>query len=104
MGRNRANSFCCGAGGGRIWMTSAGSAERPSEQRIKEALRIEGIQYFVTACPKDLTMYREAAKATASEALLQVKDLIELVEEAVGFESPSCSAPQTSTVGQTSAR
>ncbi len=27
--------------------------ERPSEMRIKEALGIAGVQYFVTACPKD---------------------------------------------------
>jgi Fe-S oxidoreductase len=38
MGRCRENSFCCGAGGGRIWGDDAGVIERPSENRIKEAL------------------------------------------------------------------
>ncbi len=88
MGRNRANSFCCGAGGGRIWMTDAGGAERPSEQRIKEALEIPGVKYFVVACPKDVTMYRDAAKNTGNEERLQVKDMIELVEEAIGSGEP----------------
>lgn len=86
MGRNRANSFCCGAGGGRLWMTNAGTAERPSEQRIKEALEIGGVKYFVVACPKDVTMYRDAVKTTGNEERLQVKDLIELIEEAIGSE------------------
>jgi Fe-S oxidoreductase/nitrate reductase gamma subunit len=88
MERNRANSFCCGAGGGRIWMTNSGTAERPSEQRIKEALQIPGLKYFVTACPKDFTMYSEAVKSTGNVARLQVTDLIELVEEAVDLKSP----------------
>ena len=93
MRRNRANSFCCGAGGGRLWMTDAGTAERPSEQRIREAMEIPGVKYFVVACPKDAAMYRDAVKTTGNERLLQVKDLIELVEEAVGpAESPTRAA------------
>ena len=93
MGRNRANSFCCGAGGGRMWMTGAGTAERPSEQRIREALEVPGVRYFVVACPKDLTMYKEAVKATGNEGRLEVKDLIELVEESIGAEDSSSHAP-----------
>lgn len=87
MERNRANSFCCGAGGGRIWMTSAGTGERPSEQRIKEALTIAGLEAFIVACPKDLNMYREAVKATGNQGRLVVRDLIELVEEATGGDA-----------------
>jgi Fe-S oxidoreductase len=83
MRRNRTNSFCCGAGGGRIWMTDTGTAERPSEQRIQEALEIPDLRYFVVACPKDVTMYQDAVKTTGNEARVQVRDLIELVEEAV---------------------
>ena len=83
MGRNRANSFCCGAGGGRVWMTDTGTVERPSEQRIREAAAIPGVRYFVVACPKDFTMYREAVKATGNEGRLEVKDLIEFVEDAI---------------------
>ncbi|MBI3043978.1 MAG: (Fe-S)-binding protein [Betaproteobacteria bacterium] len=92
MGRNRSNSFCCGAGGGRIWMTDAGAAERPSVQRIKEALQIPRVTYFVVGCPKDVTMFRDAVKTTGNEGRLQVKDLIELVEEAIGSDGDSCVA------------
>jgi Fe-S oxidoreductase len=87
MERNGANSFCCGAGGGRIWMTSTGTGERPSEQRIKEALAIAGLEAFIVACPKDIKMFREAVRATGNQDRLAVKDLIELVEEATGSDA-----------------
>jgi len=89
MGRNRANSFCCGAGGGRIWMgdTRVPGVPTPAEQRIHEALAIPGVKHFVVACPKDATMYRDAVKTSGQEGKLQVKDLIELVEDAVSGEA-----------------
>ncbi len=83
MPRNRANTFCCGAGGGRVWMDDSGLRERPSEQRIREAAALEGVVDFVTACPKDLTMYTAAAKATGHDGRLAVSDLIELVAAAI---------------------
>ena len=83
MGRCREASFCCGAGGGRIWMDDAGLRERPSENRIREATELGSVQYFVVACPKDVTMYEDAVKTTGQEGRIAVKDLAELVEEAV---------------------
>ena len=38
MPRNGAETFCCGAGGGRIWMDDGVFTQRPSESRIAEAL------------------------------------------------------------------
>jgi Fe-S oxidoreductase len=83
MPRNRDRSLCCGAGGGRIWMDETGVKERPSENRIREAANLDNVQYFVVACPKDLTMYRDAVKTAGQEHRIEVKDMIELVEEAV---------------------
>ncbi len=84
MPRNRRESFCCGAGGGRIWMKDApGGEERPAEQRIREALELEGVRYFVVACPKDLAMFQDAVKTVGAEKRLAVVDLAELVLEAV---------------------
>jgi len=95
MPRNGANTFCCGAGGGRIWMDDSGLAERPSEQRIREAAELTGVTDFVTACPKDLTMYTAAVKATGHEDRLLVSDLIELVAMAVDLplEAPAVNEP-----------
>jgi Fe-S oxidoreductase len=74
---------CCGAGGGRIWMEEGQVSERPSESRIREAAAVNGVEALVVACPKDVTMYRDAVKTTGYENKLQVKDLIELVYEAM---------------------
>jgi Fe-S oxidoreductase len=84
MPRNRDRSLCCGAGGGRIWMEETGIKERPSENRIREAVTLGNVPYFVVACPKDLTMYRDAVKTAGQEDRIEVKDMIELVEEALG--------------------
>ena len=50
------NTFCCGAGGGRIWMEDPEVEERPSEQRIREAQTLGELDYFLVSCPKDLAM------------------------------------------------
>jgi Fe-S oxidoreductase len=83
MPRNRERAFCCGAGGGHIWMEEGTVKERPSEMRIREAVALDGVKAFVVACPKDVTMYRDAVKTTGYEDHLAVKDLIELVHEAL---------------------
>lgn len=83
MGRCRENSFCCGAGGGRIWMTETNIQERPSENRIREAVALGNMDYFVVACPKDVTMYQDAVKTSGNEGRVVVKDIIELVYEAL---------------------
>ena len=83
MPRHGDRAFCCGAGGGRIWMEEKPGHERPSEIRIREAAALEGAQALVTACPKDVTMFRDAVKTTGNETRLQVKDLIELVHAAL---------------------
>jgi Fe-S oxidoreductase len=88
MPRNRANAFCCGAGGGRIWMKELRTegARRPSEQRIDEAVALGGIEYFVVACPKDVTMYEDAIKTSGHQGKIQLRELSELVLEALALE------------------
>ena len=84
MPRNRANSFCCGAGGGRTWMEEGkGHGERPAEIRVREAARLDGVDTLVVACPKDYVMFTDAAKAAGLEGSLRIRDLIDLVEEAL---------------------
>ncbi len=83
MAHHGDRAFCCGAGGGRIWMEEKPGRERPSEIRIREAAALTGVQNLVVACPKDVTMFRDAVKTTGNETRLQVKDVIELVHEAL---------------------
>jgi Fe-S oxidoreductase len=83
MKRHADRALCCGAGGGRIWMEEGTMKERPSEARIHEAVALDGVQVLVVACPKDVTMYRDAVKTTGMESRIVVKDLVELVYEAM---------------------
>ena len=86
MPRSRRDSFCCGGGGGRVWMEEIGEAHsRPSEHRVREAADLEGVQILVVTCPKDYVMFADALKTTGLEGRLAVKDLTDLVAEAVGL-------------------
>ncbi len=84
MPRHRERSFCCGAGGGRMWMEDTpGVRERPAESRVREAAALPGVSTLVVSCPKDIAMFRDALKTTGTEGTLAVKDLAELVWDAV---------------------
>jgi Fe-S oxidoreductase len=83
MGRTRDNSFCCGAGGGRIWIPDPVGTEKPAQNRIREAAAIPGLEIYVVSCPKDLTMFEDALKTTGNEGKFVVRELIELIREAV---------------------
>ncbi|HEY3852358.1 MAG TPA: (Fe-S)-binding protein [Steroidobacteraceae bacterium] len=83
MKRCRDNSFCCGAGGGRIWIPDPVGSEKPAQNRIREAAAIPGLEVYVVSCPKDLTMFEDALKTTGNEGKFVVKELIELIREAI---------------------
>jgi Fe-S oxidoreductase len=88
MPRARRDSFCCGGGGGHVWMEEVGEAQsRPSEARVREAAALEGVETLVVTCPKDYVMFADALKTTGLEGRLAVKDLTELLAEALGLET-----------------
>ena len=85
MPRNRTYSYCCGAGGGRIWMEDPPVfKERPAVSRVLEAAALNGVHTLVVVCPKDLVMFQDAIKTAGLEDRLEVKELSELVEQAMG--------------------
>ena len=86
MPRHGEQAFCCSAGGGRIWMEEGEIDQRPSEARIREAANLEGVNAFVVACPKDITMFKDAVKTAGEEDNIVVKDLIDLVHEAMELD------------------
>ena len=87
MPRCRDNSFCCGAGGGRIWMPDPVGKERPAENRMHEAASLGNLDSFVVCCPKDMTMFEDARKTSGHEGDFVVQDLAELVAEAIDLKS-----------------
>jgi Fe-S oxidoreductase len=94
MPRNKENSYCCGAGGGQIWMGTTPEGERPAENRIREALAALDTHssngagpkklLFIVSCPKDVVMYNDAVKTTGNEGKIEVKDIIQVIAEAMG--------------------
>jgi len=88
MPRNKENSFCCGAGGGRVWLPDHDDmTQRPSENRIAEAVAV-GVRHFIVACPKDMTMYADAVKTSGNEDNMAVKDMVDFVLEAMDLPEP----------------
>jgi len=85
MPLNRTYAYCCGAGGGRIWREAPPVfQERPAVTRVREAATLKGVHTLVVVCPKDLVMFQDAIETAGLEDRLQVKDLSELVEQAMG--------------------
>jgi Fe-S oxidoreductase len=87
MPRHGTETFCCGAGGGRMWMMDDDQVqERPSEQRIREAQGLGHLDYFLVSCPKDLAMYSDAVKVVGAD--FEVAELTVLIERALAEAEP----------------
>ncbi len=75
MPRNREKTFCCGAGGGRMWMEEE-PQKRVCSVRAKEALGT-GATTVAVACPFCLTMLTDGVAAQTESA--QVLDVAEIL-------------------------
>jgi len=78
MKRCRERSFCCGAGGARMWMEES-LGKRVNLERTDEALGT-GADVVSTACPYCLIMLDDAVRARAREDDVKVLDLSQVVE------------------------
>lgn len=81
MPRNRERSFCCGAGGARMWMEEGGDA-RINDTRFAEA-EATGADTVAVACPYCFVMLDDAAKAKDSG--VRVADVATLLAESTGL-------------------
>ncbi len=79
MDRNREKSFCCGAGGGRMWMEEK-VGQKINQARTEQALAT-GAGTIATACPFCLTMMRDGVQSLGAEETVQVKDFSEILAE-----------------------
>ncbi|MHC1567472.1 MAG: (Fe-S)-binding protein [Candidatus Syntropharchaeia archaeon] len=80
--RSRKRSLCCEGGGGRMWVEATGEGERNAEIRVRDAVEM-GAEIIATACPFCLLTLEDAVKTTGYEDKIQVRDIIELVSEAI---------------------
>ncbi len=76
--RNQENSFCCGAGGGRMWLEEQ-QGTRINLNRIEEALANKPDTLCVS-CPYCLTMFTDGLKDLQADQT-RVRDIAEVVAE-----------------------
>ena len=81
MRRSHDKSFCCGAGGGRMWMEER-EGKRVNIERTEEALELKP-DVIGTGCPFCMTMLTDGIKEKGAAEQVAVKDIAELLLEAV---------------------
>jgi Fe-S oxidoreductase/nitrate reductase gamma subunit len=81
MEKNRAESFCCSAGGGRI-LAEEKIGERINVKRVKMAVET-GAGTLLSNCPFCLTMFEDGVKGAEVEESLRPKDIAEILAERI---------------------
>ncbi len=81
MTDNRENGLCCGGGGGGVWMETP-KEERFSNLRLRQA-EAAGAEVLVTSCPYCITNFEESRLTLDYEDVLEVKDITEIIHEAM---------------------
>lgn len=84
MAGNHAKSFCCGAGGGRMWMEEH-IGSRINHKRTREA-EASGARTVCTACPFCYTMLSDGIKELDLSEKIQAIDIAQLVARAAGLD------------------
>ncbi|RMF18972.1 MAG: (Fe-S)-binding protein [Candidatus Dadabacteria bacterium] len=81
MPRNKEQGFCCGAGGGRMWMEEH-IGTRVNINRVDEALDTQA-DAIASGCPFCMTMLDNGVKDREAEEKVATKDVAELLAESV---------------------
>lgn len=90
MKRNKKSAHCCGGGSGNAY-TGLGcglipeSKNTPSRSRVREAYEL-GAEILSVACPLCLVMLEDAVKSEGLEDKLLVKDIAEIIYQALAIE------------------
>ena len=82
MDRNHDKSFCCGAGGGRMWLEEH-LGERINNQRVEQALKMNA-KVIGANCPFCITMLEDGVKdKTDPQQNVRVVDPAELIAKLI---------------------
>jgi len=77
LDRKGQESFCCGAGGGRMWMEET-IGKRINLERAEEIVDHK-VATLAVACPFCLTMLEDGMKELNKEEEIRTQDIAELV-------------------------
>ncbi len=79
--RSGKDATCCGGGGGQMWMEASGR-KRINIIRAEEVVA-SGAQTVAVSCPHCLTMLADARNAIGAQDTLRVRDIAEIVADAL---------------------
>ncbi len=83
--RTRERSFCCGAGGGLVFLGEE-TGQRVNETRVKE-LTATGATTIGAACPFCNSMFRDALASTAPQNAPRLLDIAQIAAESLNRNS-----------------
>ena len=84
MERCRERGFCCGAGGGHMWIEES-KGPRINHVRTQQFLET-GATTVGVSCPFCLQMFEEGIGSVASESNAQARDLLEVLDESLSAQ------------------
>ena len=79
MENSHEKSFCCGGGGGAMWLETAADT-RINQHRLQQALDIKA-DTITTACPYCLIMFDDALRSKGLSDQVQIYDLVEILNQ-----------------------
>lgn len=83
MPRRLANGFCCGGGGGQMWMETDPNT-RINKRRLEEAVVEAKADVVVAACPYCLIMFDDAIRSMGAGDKVAVKEISEVLNQRIG--------------------
>jgi Fe-S oxidoreductase/nitrate reductase gamma subunit len=77
MRLSRSRGFCCGGGGGRVWMEEQ-EGRRVNQLRVEQAMEVNP-DILASACPFCLTMFEDGVKAKEVADKIKTRDIAEIL-------------------------
>jgi Fe-S oxidoreductase/nitrate reductase gamma subunit len=81
MRLSRAKGFCCGGGGGRVWMEE-NEGRRVNQLRVEQAMEVNP-DILASACPFCLTMFEDGVKGKEVADRIKTRDIAEVLAESL---------------------
>jgi heterodisulfide reductase subunit D len=85
MKRSKANGLCCGAGGAQMFKEPEKGYKDINVERAEEALALSP-EVIAVGCPFCMTMLTDGVKNFNKEAEVQVKDIAEMIADAIDIK------------------